>query len=276
MERKLVKQGRSALTMTLPHTWTAKYGLTDKDSVFVREEKDYLIVRSKEIKTERVFKVDISGMGRGLAYHIITGKFIEGYDKFVIKHDNFKFSQEIGSGFFGMIVEEHTNSKLVMKDIIKEPRDSFIELFKRGCQLLIQQVRTLRKMITENATKNDVKNEERLLDTHLFYCLRYINKYERIDKSYRYFLLTTTIESVGDFISEIAKCIEKKDLEKINLLVDMIENYVTALFQNNMKKMYKTLVEIKSQIERETFIDGLILSVRETLYNYVGFIVDNN
>ncbi|MDA3855787.1 MAG: hypothetical protein PF569_05990 [Candidatus Woesearchaeota archaeon] len=280
MERQLVKQGRNALTMTLPSKWIKSHYLSEKDSVQVREEKGELIISSNKSLEKREIKLDIRGMRRGLAFHIITGKYIEGYDRIILKHDNFSLSQEIGNGFLGMIIENHTSEELIMKDIIGIPEDDFIMLFKRGCQLLIQQARTIRKQLEKQATKEDVKNEERLLDNNLFYCLRYINKYEKVENSYKYFLLTSTIESIGDYLSELSKRLDvkkrisKTDIENIDLTIKSIEMYVVYLFENNIHKMYDLLSKFKKNIHRDSFIGGLCFAIEENLYNYIGYFIE--
>jgi hypothetical protein len=178
------------------------------------------------------------------------------------------------------MIEKHNDTELIMKDMIKIPQDNFIEIFKRSCRLLIQQARTLKKLQNKENKFSDVKNEERLLDSNIFYCLRYINKYEKLDNSYKYFLLTTTLESVGDSISEIAKYLDKKEtisiseVKLINNIIIGIEEYITYLFQNNIEKMYESLNKFKQNIENKTFIDGIAFSIRENLYNYIGYLVD--
>ena len=280
MERKLVKQGKNALTITLPSKWVQKFNLSQNDSIIISEEKENLIISTNSEKKQINCEIDIKDLSRGLAFHIITGKYIQGFDKITIKHNNFKLSQEIGNGFFGFMIESHNENELIMKDMIKIPQDNFLEIFKRSCQLLIQQARTLKKLTNKQITFSDVKTEERLLDSNIFYCLRYINKYEKLENSYRYFLLTTTLETVGDSISEIAKYLDQKESitnEEIILIDNIIigiEEYVTYLFQNNMEKMYDSLNKFKQNIEHKTFIDGIAFSIRENLYNYIGYLVD--
>jgi antitoxin component of MazEF toxin-antitoxin module len=42
MERKLVKQGRDALTLTLPAKWLKQKGLKQGDSVFIEQHDNFL------------------------------------------------------------------------------------------------------------------------------------------------------------------------------------------------------------------------------------------
>jgi len=278
MERKLVKQGAGALTLTLPANWIKKNNLTQEDVVFIKESKNQLILCNNSSINEKETKIDIKNLEKGYAFHLVTGKYIEGYDKIILEHNNLELSQKIGKSFLGMVIEEHTDKHLIMRDIIKIPSDNFVEIFKRSCQILIQQVRLLKKFSEGNATFEQVKKEERLLDSNLFYCLRYINKYEKIENSYKYFLLTTTMESVGDLISEIGEYLKKekitlKEKEILELIVETVEKYVLYLFQNNMKKMYETLKIKNRNFYQKSFVGGVALAIREALYNYIGYLV---
>lgn len=275
MERKLVKQGRNALTMTLPSEWVKKNNLTGKNVVHILEERGNLIIKSDYNKVSREISINIENMTKGLAFHIITGKFIQGYDRIIIKHNNNSLAQSIGQGFMGMIVEEHTDNSIILRDMIQIPTDNFIQIFRRGCQLLISQARILQKQTKKESRYEDVKNEEKLLDSNLFYCLRYINKYENLEKSYKYFLLCTTIESVGDIISEISKYATKRNQQTIDLIVKVVEDYVLCLFTNDITKMYNSIQSFKKSIDKKSFVDGLAVTLGENLYNYIGYIVED-
>ncbi len=277
MERKLVKQGRNSLTMTLPSDWIKKNNLTQEDCVYIKEEKNQLLIFSNEEKREKKsVELNIKNMKRGLAFHLVIGKYIEGYDRIILKHNNPILAQKIGTQFIGMIIEEHDDEKTIIKDIIKVPEENFVSIFKRACQLLIQQTKTLKKRINNEAEHEDVKAEERLLDYNIFYCLRYISKYEKLENSYKYFLLCTTIESIGDILSKISSHYKPKDKQTVEQTIEIIEQYITYLFTKNIEKMYWSVKDFKSKIKRDSFVDGLSYSIAENLYNYIGYIKEKS
>lgn len=280
MERKLVKQGQSALTVTLPHEWIKKNGLKEKDLVKIEEDAEKLTLSNPKHVLKRKIKLDLLHSEKGLALHRITGAYIEGYDTISIEHNNSFFSEKMNNALLGMVLEKNDGKELIFKNLISVPEDNFEELFKRSCQLLLALARLLPKIESEPITYEEVKRQERLLDGYLIYCLRYINKYESVKDSNRYFLLVANLENVGDNLSLLAKrFIEekkgtKKEFETSKLLVESLEQYVVHLFQHNLEGVYIVLMNLRKQLKYETFTDGVAKSICENLYNYCGYLIE--
>lgn len=274
MERKLVKQGRNAITMTLPSEWIKQNNLTEKDSVKVFENNDELIITTNYNKKEKLeCEINLKDCLRSYCYHVIQGKYIEGYDKIIINHNNPELIGQISKILIGFIIEEHTNTKTIFKNLIVVPEENFDEIFRRTTQLFLKQTRTLTRITKNEATYEQLKAEEYLLDDNLLYCLRYLKKYEKNGNSYKYFLLCSTLESAGDLVTEIAKEI-KNDTKLAELIQNGIENYITALLIKNAKLMYTSLREFRKNIPQKTFVHGLTYSLAETLYNFMGYLVE--
>ncbi|MFC1753843.1 hypothetical protein ACFL96_10710 [Thermoproteota archaeon] len=273
MERKLVKQGRNALTVTLPAKWLKNKGLEAGDNVYISERSKDLLVSTQLTSAKKEIEMDLQGRDRSVIYHAVQGKYIEGYDKITFIHDNPQVAQEQVKSLLGMIVELHTPTKTVLKSIIAVPEDDFKALMQRAAHILLQQARTLQAMTEGKAKLKDVQNEEELLDFNLLYCLRYLNKYETGKHCYKYFLLCSTMEAGGDGISEVAKFIgtDKQLAEKI---VKGIEDYTKCLFTKDLQKTYTALKAFRNKIGTKTFAEGLAYSLAETLYNYIGFLMD--
>lgn len=274
MERKLVKQGRNAITMTLPSEWIKQNNLSQNDSVQVNENNNELIVSTNYNKKEKLeCEINLKDCLRSYCYHVIQGKYIEGYDKIIINHNSPELIQQISKILIGFIVEEHSNTKTILKNLIVVPEENFEEIFRRTTQLFLKQARTLTKLTKKEATYEQLKAEEYLLDDNLLYCLRYLKKYEKNSNSYKYFLLCSTLESAGDLITEIAKEI-KKDTKLAELIEKSMENYITALLTKNSKLMYNSLREFRKKIPRTKFVNGLAHSLAETLYNFMGYLIE--
>jgi phosphate uptake regulator len=274
MERQLVKQGRNAMTITLPAKWIKENNLSEKDSIQINEENENLLISTntnKKKKTE--CEINLIDCDKSQAYHILMGKYIEGYDKITIKHNNSKLIQKACKILIGFMIEEHTNSKTITKSLIQTPEENFEILLRRTLQLFIEQTRTLYLLTQNKAKYEDVKNEEYLLDDNIIYCLRYLNKYDNQTNKTRYFLLLTTLEQAGDQISEISKFI-KNDEKLGKLILEEIENYVSLLLQKNVKKITKSLKNFRSKIPNEKFVEGISYSLADTLYNYIGYLIE--
>ncbi len=281
MERKIVKQGRNALTITLPAQWTAQKGLKAGDTIDITQENNVLIVRSKLTRQKKEITLDLSEAEKPLMFHMILGAYIEGYDTITILHGNALQTKEVASHLIGMIIEEHTKKRIVIKNIIETPEKNIEIIMRRIGHMFSEHAKIVCECVEQKATQEEVKAHEALLDDHLAYCLRYINKYEKNEEAYKYFLLLATLESASDTLSAIAlhsqknkKQSNKKEQALIQDLTKTIEVYVHGLFEGDVKKVYHILRAQRKEIEKKTFIDGLVFSLIESLYNYIGFLIN--
>jgi phosphate uptake regulator len=271
MERKLVKQGRNALTVTLPAKWLQTKGLKAGDSISLTQEDTLIISARGSAKTDVV--IDLRDADRSAIMHVVMGKYIEGHDAIEILHSNQKAIQEVANKLIGMIIEEHSATRTVLKSVISVPEDNFKAIFRRAAHMFVQQARTLELMARGDATFEQLKGDEKLLDNHILYCMRYLNKYEQGRESYRRFLICATMEEAADQISRIGYVI-RKNKQLAAIVVKGIEDYVRLLFSNDFKKIHTSLRSFRESIPRKTFADGLAFTLAEILYNYIGYIVE--
>lgn len=273
MERKLVRQGRNALTITLPAQWTKERKLQAGDTIALETLDKDLVVKASRRSSALQTTLDARNMERSMLFHLILGAYIEGADRITVLHDPPAPVQEIVSSLMGMIIDEHTASRTIFRSIVAVPEDTFQSVFRRALHILAEQARTVRAVSDGKATFNDVKTNEKMLDYNLLYCLRYLNKYERTTQSYRYFLLCSTMESAGDHLSLLAPHIGK-DRVVGERVAELMEGYTAAVAKHELGKVYSLLRQAKKTFPRKTFADGLVLGLVETLYNYIGFLVE--
>lgn len=272
MERKLVRQGRNALTVTLPAPWLKNRCLSAGDSVFVSERNQELVIGARLTAPRLEGTADVRDCERSMIYHILLAKYIEGYDTIVVLHNNAKLIQEVAKSLLGMIIEEHTPARTTLKSVIAVPEENFLAVLRRAAHILVQQAKTMQALTVHKARVDDVKAQEELLDYNLRYCLRYLNKYENREHAYKYFLLCTTLELAGDEVSAIAKEI-RKDAQLAQIIAKGIEEYTECLFKNDLKKLYIGLRAFRSSIGKKTFAQGIAHTLAETLYNDIGYVV---
>lgn len=269
MERKIVKQGTSALTITLPHKWCKKYGLSEKNFIQIEEDGDNLVLKNNTEIIEKKIELDLQKANKKMLWRQIMGAYIKGYDTIKVKHNDLQNISIASTQFIGCIAEEITAKTLILKNIIKNPEDNFEVIFRRLTQQLLELTRSIKKNPIE-----EIHIKEITLNQNVNYALRYINKYERIEHKFKYFLICTTLELVGDIVYDIAKINSENPIDEhiINKLIFLIEYYVLYLIQGDQQKMHSHLQDCKKQNKKETYIDGLMMNIIENLNNYIGFI----
>ena len=103
--------------------------------------------------------------------------------------------------------------------------------------------------------------------------MRYLNKYQSNEASYRQFLLLATFESVGDQLRYIAKNI-KKNRKVAKAISDLVQKYVDLIFAKDFDNLYLLLKPAIKKYPKRTYLDGLVYSLMEMLYNNIGYLVE--
>ncbi|MDO8556528.1 MAG: AbrB/MazE/SpoVT family DNA-binding domain-containing protein [Nanoarchaeota archaeon] len=271
MERKLVKQGRNALTVTLPAKWLKQHGLGPGGSIFMQERNHEVVIQTQPLAEKREITLQLAGVSRSMFFHQVTGRYIEGFDRIILMHDNPLVAQEVPETLLGMIIEEHSATRTVLKSVIAVPDEDFLAILRRYMFILLQQANNIGFVAQVKASLELVKKDELLLNCNLFYCLRYLNKYMQAEKSYNYFLLCATLEEAGDQLKVIAKHIGK-NVKLADIVVKGVEGYVVNLFQKDVGKVYASLRLFRDAVPQKSFVDGLVFSLAETLYNNIGYL----
>jgi phosphate uptake regulator len=273
MERKLVKQGRDALTVTLPAKWIQKRNLKAGDSVYIDFNGKDLSVKSKEASPSMEVTVDVTGEERSMIWHTIIAKYIAGYDRIIILHSNPSLTQHFTHYLLGMIIEDHSINKTVLKTIISSPESDIDVIIRRVVHMFLHQAELYEEYTLGKATFDDVRAQERLIDTNIYYCLRFINKYNLHEGSYTYFLLCSTIEEAADVLTVIAK--HSKDSRLASGIRSMIDSFNKYFFAGDLKKVYTRLRGFRDSLKKKTFIDGIAYELAEVLYNNIGILMES-
>jgi phosphate uptake regulator len=271
MERKLVRQGRDALTVTLPAKWLKQKGLKAGDVVFVEQHDNFLKLNtSSKVKFSEA-TIDARKMVGTMFIHELIGRYIEGYDKIEILHEDPSNVQKFSKLFLGMVIEEHTPKRTILKSIISEPENNIDILISRILNMFMQMARIVEDITLKKANAGDLTMQEELLDYTIYYCMRYLNKYSTDDKAYRYFLLCYVIEEAGDILKNISKYSPSKKLA--TTIREGVEKYVHNMSKGDFISAYTSLRSFRNATEDKDFVNGMAFELVETLYNNLGYLI---
>ena len=266
MERKLVKQGRNALTVTLPAQWLKDKGLNAGNSVFIEEHNKNLEVFADTKTSLKEITIDFKDKNKSYCYHVLNSLYIEGYDEIRVLNSDVDIYPILDSSI-GFTIDKEKNKKYILRNLIAKPNEEFNTLFHRICFILMELTESL------NEKKELTLQIERRLDKNINFALRFLNKYINIKRSYNYFLLLSNLEFVGDQIKNLANfSIPKNQLED---LIHFIRNYVNYLLKKQPDKMYLLLKQYKNKYKCDNVVNTLFFMIRETLNNYWRFHMQN-
>ena len=87
MQRKLIKQGGSGLTLYLPKKWVDKHHLNTGDLVDIEESEDKLVIAAQIGKcVPRLIELEIPQKRESVVRTILVNAYRAGYDKFIVTY----------------------------------------------------------------------------------------------------------------------------------------------------------------------------------------------
>jgi hypothetical protein len=209
-----------------------------------------------------------------MLWHYLTGAYIDGYDIIEVLHTDARMIQGIQKEMIGMVLQEHSAKKSVISSVIARPQDELEALITRSTHMFREHASSLIDLFSGEYEYDEFKAYERLLDSTLLYCVRHINKYERGPTAHRYFLLCMTIEHAADILKDIARNRNHEDNIAV-LAADITATYANYLLAKDFEGLYVSLRSVRDDIGKQTFLEGLLYSFVETLYNNSEYLLRN-
>ncbi len=234
MKRKLVKQGGSAMTITLPFKWIQRFGLEAGDEVDVEEKDNKLFITTyTEAEGERK-DIDISEQ-KLMIKRILGALYKAGYDEFNVQFetaDQFALVQEVvREEFIGFEIVEQRRKSILIKRISKIEHGEFDIMLKRMFMIIklmgeegLEAAKTNDKELLKMIALRD-KDVNKIAD----YCRRIINKRGlHLDtRPAPLYFIVEQLEKVGDIYRDLCKYYYTN---KINKETESIYKEINAFY----------------------------------------------
>src|SRR3989344_3335516 len=133
MRRKLVKQGRNALTVTLPAEWAAKYGLKAGDEVEVEDVQKGLVITTEREKFLHSYEFDTRKLNR-FGNHYLSYFYHQGFDEVKLIYDSpdvLKTTMKKLDELMGYEIVETGKNYVLIKSVSKADENEFDAIFRR-------------------------------------------------------------------------------------------------------------------------------------------------
>src|SRR3989344_6256157 len=135
MKRKLVKQGGSALTVTMPFKWAKQHNLNAGDEVVLEERGQELVIRGHGEPVSQRISIDVSALNERTIRWLLSGLHKGGYDEIEILHkdkDAILLIQELVRDLLlGFAIMEQTDKRCVLRMLAKDSSDEFDATLRR-------------------------------------------------------------------------------------------------------------------------------------------------
>jgi len=293
MKRKIVKQGNSALTITLPSTWAKKFELEAGDEVEVEEQGDSIIIKTKETTKGKKAYIDVRGLDI-MIYRVLGALYKTGYDELEIHFetsDEFEAVQEvIRQEFIGFEVVDHQKNILRAKRISKIEHEEFETLLRR----MFMIIKLMGEDTLEAIKKNDqnqlkiIALRDKDINKIADYCRRILNLNGQAitNKIGPLYFIVEQLEKIGDLYRDICLyCIDKKiksdkEIEQSFFEInEFFASFYSLFFKFDLnaivdfgKKRYLLRAKIKDKIEntKETRFFSYFNQLLESVFDMNG------
>ncbi|MBT5023638.1 phosphate uptake regulator PhoU [Candidatus Woesearchaeota archaeon] len=278
MKRKIIKQGASTLTISLPAEWTKKFNLKSGDEINVDEEDKKLVISTqKEFKTKRS-EINIGGLMRSLKWVYLTNIYIRGDDEVVVKFKDPKESDtviEIADKLIGFEAVEQGRDYVLLKDIAGSNELEFDLVLRRLFRLII----FMGKDGVEYLKSGDIKTLKELarrdhsVNKFCSYCLRILNKrgYKEFEKTQHFYNTIQFLELLGDEYSRLyyglEKGIRKEFVKLFEEIIKMNEEFY-SLFYKYDDAVATRILEERNRIREQTKVLKKNMTTDEILFIY--------
>lgn len=207
MKRKIVKQGGSAYTLTLPIEWVRKNKLDEKEEVDVIDNGRSLVINSKGKFRGGKVSIDLSDLKERTIHIFIGSLYSMGIDEIEIKS-----SKDISSilvdavkGTLGYALVSEEKGKYIIKDISGEKYEDIEEIFKRVFQIILSFYEAAMNDILgeQKANKAELNARDNEVNKFCVYLQRAMNKMSYSDSvdARALFAYSFQLEKIGDEIT---------------------------------------------------------------------------
>lgn len=137
MKRRLIQQGFSGYTLTLPIGWIREHHLQPGEELDIQETKEGLLVRSADKMNlpEKVLELDISTYSQKMILNLLYQAYRLGYGTLRIKYKNqeqFSSLRELAQNYLlGFEVVENSKNQCVLQNIAEPEKNKFEVILRR-------------------------------------------------------------------------------------------------------------------------------------------------
>ena len=237
MKRKIVKQGTSTLTISLPSKWVSRFALKSGDEIFIEEKDNSLLLSSTSPHAIDKKTIDLSDLDP-LINRSILGAYHTGHDEIkLITGENQKIEQfkNVIDELIGFEIVEEGKNYCILRDISGSSDKEFDNLYRRIFLIIKNIAEESSVLLKENklADLDSQISKDKEVNKFTNICLRHLNKrgYKEFTKTQMIFSIVKNLEEVGDEYRALLSRIKNEKIEFNNLLQNLF-NDLNLLFSS--------------------------------------------
>ena len=288
MKRKIIKQGHSTLTITLPSEWSKKFNLKAGSEIDLVEKDNGLFISTEKNSEEKKAEFNITDLDIPTIWRYFMAVYRQGYDEIKVSFDpdlkiespykfytshrlDLKYKKErekrtavevlhgFVNRFIGLEIVEFGKDYIIVKEMGELTSKEFDNSLRRVF-LIVQQMAEETLEAIKNNNHSILKHMHDVdinLDKFRDYCVRILNKIGNKDsnKSALIYSLLSLLELIGDEFKSITHHIildfPEAKINHLSTLAQQIKEQIDAtydLYYQFDKEKIKTITDIDKKI----------------------------
>ncbi len=178
MRRKIVLNGPSSLTVSLPTQWIKQNNVSKGDEIEISEEDNNLILTAvNNAHKNKSIELSFDNLNKAARNNILLGLYINGYDEIKINFSEADYSKSIfaylTSNHLGFEILKQEANYLIVKNITTPNLSEMNNLFRRMFRILIEYMRKISHIMsaTDDMTETPLLYKTSI-DRYSNYCKR--------------------------------------------------------------------------------------------------------
>ena len=275
MQRKIIKQGASTLTTSLPAEWIKDQKIKHGDTINIQQINNKLIIEKTKKQTTPLIK--FTENNKTFIRTTIINFYCRGYNKIKIQFANTEIylviRETITNYLIGFDITEKNNNSCTIENLTEPGIKQFENIFKKvlfNTTLLINE--------TEHRLENKTsfkEHREIITKIHQYenFCKRLIAKKYPLGENTLPFwgFLAHTVQAAKE-VSHLNKFIDKNKITIKNTTYTKLKKYITLIQEAYIKKDIKILELLHKyhakHIKASDFDKILKTSAKENVINY--------
>lgn len=239
--RKVIRQGKGTLTMSLPMSWVRQLKLSSGDELEVEQRGFQLIVGPGTRQARKKTEVDLAGFSRGLIFVVLHNIYIRGDEEAKLHFDKPETYATVAEGIKQMIgfeIIEQSKNSCTIKELARGESEDFDAILRRVFLILLGMAEDGLNALKNRDTKElaMIMKRDESVNSLILYCLRTLNKKGNADiqRAMHLYALLVLLEQLGDCYSRFYR-----DVPKVSKQVINIGNDIATLLREFYELFYK-------------------------------------
>lgn len=260
MKRKLIRQGASTLTVSLPTSWTKKFNLEPGDEVEVDDNgRELCLFADKGFKSKKT-TIDVSDLNITMIRYYINSLYIRGDDELEFTYDNpkqFDLIQESLDFVLGYAVINQRTGSCTIKDLSGTTNIEFESILRRVFYMILSFGDDGLDMLKKKEQVQGFWKRDLTIDKYVFYSLRMLSKlgHNDFEKTRIYYDMLLLLEQLADEYARFFKLIENQKInpnaiETLAEVNKMFREFFELFYNYDAKKAQKIL-EMKKTLRQK-------------------------